>query len=863
MLVSLFAGIILAIPNSNNCSNYINNAVVNDVVKDTIKTEKTDVATVKTAKDSTKVADKKKLPYKPYKEVITNEAKTRKGLFTVHQLEDKYYFEIPDSLMNTEFLAVTRFSKVPGGASRYGGEETNEQTFKFIIGPKNNIFLKLITIISLADSTQTISKAVQNSYLDPIVANFEIKTVGKDSSSWVIDVTDFFKGDNQVVGLTSFDKSIFNLLSLSSDRSYIESMKSFPLNTEIRTVKTYSTTPASSPFSPPIPGRFPLTPAAANAGALTFEINTSLILLPRKPMLKRLFDARVGYFADNYVIFSDQQQKTKDQVFAIRHRLEPKPEDAEKYKRGELVEPAKQIVYYIDPATPKQWVPYLIQGINDWQKAFEKAGFKNAIVGKEWPANDSTMSLEDARFCVLRYFASDIQNAYGPQVHDPRTGEILESHIGWYHNVMKLLHNWYFIQTAAVDPQARKMEFDEKLMGQLIRFVSSHEVGHTLGLRHNMGSSSKTSVEKLRDKAWVEANGHTASIMDYARFNYVAQPEDNISQKGLFPKIGEYDDWAIEWGYKYTGINNPDSDYKYMNKIVISELKKNQRLWFGGESFNNDPRAQTEDLGDNSVKASEYGVKNLKFILNNLSEWTKEEGDQYENLYEMYNQVVSQYNRYVGHVIKNIGGIYETFKSVEEPGDVYESTPKAIQKQAMAFLQSQLFATPLWLLNKDVLNKFSQPNYFERIQTIQVNTISSLNDPNRLYRLVACTERFGAKNTYTLSEMLNDVRTGIFSELNLTEVKIDNYRRYEQKILVDKWITIIKESSSTSVSLPSGFSRNPNIPLYNTDIPSEIKAQLRYLEVKLPEAINKSNDAATKNHLTDLKERIYLALHPR
>ena len=854
MLTTLFAGFCLMMPQTKVASI--------EAVKDTAKIDKTATAALPTSKDSTKLSDKKKLPYKPYKEVITAAAKSKNGLFTVHFIDDKYYFEIPDSLMNTEFLAVTRFSKVPGGASTYGGEETNEQTFKFVFGPKNNIFLKLITIISVADSTQTIYKAVQNSNLDPLVANFEIKTVGKDSSSWVIDVTDFFKGDNSVVGLTSYDKTIFNLIALSSDRSYIQTIKTFPLNTEIRTVKTYSTTSPPSPFSPPIPGRVPLTPAAANAGALTFEINTSLILLPRKPMLKRLFDHRVGYFADNYVEFSDKQQKTKDQVFAVRYRLEPKPEDLEKYKRGELVEPAKQIVYYIDPATPKQWVPYLIQGVNDWQKAFEKAGFKNAIVGKEWPADDSTMSLEDARFSVLRYFASDIQNAYGPQVHDPRTGEILESHIGWYHNVMKLLHNWYFIQTAAVDPQARKMEFDEKLMGQLIRFVSSHEVGHTLGLRHNMGSSSQTPVEKLRDKAWVEANGHTASIMDYARFNYVAQPEDNISQVGLFPRIGVYDDWAIEWGYKYIGINNPDSDYRYMNKIVIAELKKNPRLWFGGESFNNDPRAQTEDLGDNSVKASEYGIKNLKRILEKLPEWTKEEGDQYENLDEMYNQIASQYNRYVNHVIKNIGGINETFKSVEEPGDVYEATPKAIQKQAMSFLQSQLFTSPTWLINKEVLNKFSQPNYFERIQSIQVSAINSLNDPNRLFRLIGCTERFGAKNTYTLSEMLTDLRSGLFSELNQPEVKIDNYRRYEQKILVDKWISIITPSSSNVASFSFG-SRNPNIPLANTDIPSEIKAQLRYLEAKLPTAITISTDVATKNHLTDLKERIYLALHPR
>jgi len=462
---------------------------------------------------------------KPYKEIITDKAVTKKGLFIVHKVEDKYYFEIPDSALNQEILAVTRFSKVPGGGRSYGGEIVNQQTIKFEKGPNNTVFLRVITLISYADSTNIISKAVANSYLDPIAASFPVAAYHKDSvaktSSSVIEDTDFFKGDNQVVSLNPRTKRNMNVSGIAADRSYIQSINTYPINTEIKTVKTFSSSP-STPGLTLSASPFPTTsslPAAEAAGAITMELNTSFLLLPKTPMKRRFFDPRVGFFADDYVYYSDNQQKVESQVFAVRYRLEPKDEDIEKYKKGELVEPKKQIVYYIDPATPKQWRPYLIAGINDWQKAFEKAGFKNAIVGKEWPENDSTMSLEDARFCVIRYFASDIENAYGPNVHDPRSGEILESHIGWYHNVMQLVHDWYFVQAAAVDPKARKMKFDDELMGQLIRFVSSHEVGHTLGLRHNMGSSSKTPVEKLRDKAWVEANGHTASIMDYARFN--------------------------------------------------------------------------------------------------------------------------------------------------------------------------------------------------------------------------------------------------------------------------------------------------------------------------------------------------------
>src|SRR4030095_3652758 len=294
--------------------------------------------------------------------------------------------------------------------------------------------------------------------------------------------------------------------------------------------------------------------------------------------------------------------------------MEPKAEDMTKYKRGELVEPKEPIVYYVDPATPKQWRPYIIAGINDWNAAFEKAGFKNAIIGKEWPENDTTMSLEDARYKVIRYFPSDVANAYGPNIHDPRSGEILQSYVGWYHNIMKLLHDWYFVQASPIDPEARKMTFSTELMGKLIQFAVSHEIGHTLGLRHNMGSSNLTPVEKLRDKKWVEANGHTVSIMDYARFNYVAQPEDNISEAGIMPRIGMYDKWAIQWGYRYTGVSK-EEDEKISTKWILDSLNANPKLWFGGEGRNYDARCQTEDLGDNSMKAGEYGIKNLKYVM--------------------------------------------------------------------------------------------------------------------------------------------------------------------------------------------------------------------------------------------------------
>ena len=806
---------------------------------------------------------------KPYHEVITEKAISHPGLFTVHRVADKWYFEIPDSIFGRDILVSTRYIKTPAGGN-YGGEQVNLQTVDWEKAPGNTVLLRVKTIISVAeDSSQPIAQAVRNSNLNPIAAAFDVQAYGKSADSTsgtiVIDVTDYFKGDNQPISLTPAIKRRLTLAALSPERSYIESIHTYPINTEIRTVKTFLP-PNNAPAAPPSAGgRMPVgeLPAAEVSGVVTVELNNSFYLLPKYPMRKRLFDSRVGYFASQYTVYGDDEQRVEESEFIHHWRLEPKDEDVEKWKRGELVEPKKPIVYYIDPATPKKWRPYLIAGINDWQAAFEKAGFKNAIIGKEWPENDPTMSLEDARFSVIRYFASDIENAYGPNVADPRSGEILESHIGWYHNVMKLVHDWYMIQTAAVDPRARRMKFDDNLMGDLIRFVSSHEVGHTLGLRHNMGSSSKTPVEKLRDKAWVEANGHTASIMDYARFNYVAQPEDNISAKGLYPRIGDYDKWAILWGYKgIPDTRDVEEDKKILNKWIIDSLGANPRLWFGGEGQNFDPRAQTEDLGDNSMKASDYGIKNLKRILPNLPEWSREEADRYENLDEMYGQLVGQFARYMGHVTKNVGGVQETFKSVEQTGDVYEATPKATQKEAVDFLNKQLFATPAWLLNKDILNKFSNPGVEDQVSTVQTNTLKSLLSAARLYRLSVCTARFGS-GVYGVDELLADSKKGVWAELT-TGATIDIYRRNLQKQYVQALIVLITTEAPPPVpaNLPRGLVVFTG-DIRFTDVPSVARVQLVELRGEIATALVKETDKLSKYHLLDVQERIRQALNPK
>lgn len=829
--------------------------------------QKSPASDKKTASDTTAItkpkATKPSNP-KPYKEVITDSAVTRNGLFTVHKVSDKWYFEIADSLFNREILVVTRFSKSPAASHTYGGEEVNEQTIRWEKGPSDVVFLRVVTEVSMAlDSSQPIAHAVRNSNLDPIAAAFDIKAYGKDSKSVVIDVTDFFKGDNQPVSLDPSIKRRYNLGGISSDRSYISFIHTFPLNTEVRTVKTFSSSPNSggTQFGP---SSSESLPAAESSGAVTVELNNSFILLPVIHMRKRLFDPRVGYFASEYTVYSDDQQKVETSTFIHHWRLEPRDEDSAAWKRGELVEPKKPIVYYIDPATPEKWRPYLIAGINDWQSAFEQAGFKNAIIGKEWPEHDSTMSLDDARFSVIRYFASDIENAYGPNIADPRSGEILESHVGWYHNIMKLLHDWYMIQVGAVDPRARTMKFSDSLMGNLVRFVSSHEIGHTLGLRHNMGSSSLTPVEKLRDKAWVEAYGHTASIMDYARFNYVAQPEDHIGPAGLYPRIGDYDKWAIQWGYKnIPGTKDEEADKKILNQWTIDSLKTNPRLWFGGEAQNFDPRSQTEDLGDNNMKASEYGIKNLKRIIVQLPAWTKEEADTYENLKDMYAQLTLQFGRYMNHVSKNVGGIYETFKSVEQPGDVYEPTPKAIQQQAVAFLHAQLFETPYWLLNKDILNKINSPSSNENIINTQGSVLQSLLSSSRLFRMEIIRERYGKSEVYGPDDLVTDLENGIWKELS-AHTAIDPYRRNLQKEYVASLISLINPAQpAIPPNLPRGLILMFGGDIKNTDIPSIARAHLVALRKHILASIPGVSDTLSKYHLEDVAERIKQALEPK
>lgn len=783
-------------------------------------------------KKDASVPDSGKKAIRPYNEVINEKAVSRSGLFTVHKVNDRFYFEIPGALMERDILLVNRVSKSPAGIrpnygrfASYPGDQIGEAVLRFSKGPGLKIYVKKISYVDFAnDSTANgLYHSVLNSSLQPIVAGFDIKAYSTDSAS-VIDVTDYLNADNNIF---SFDaaakKKINNMGGLQTDKSYIQSVKPFPLNVEIKTIRTYE-----------MLGQF-----------VTYELNSSIVLLPAELMKARAYDNRIGYFAKDYKDF-DHPQNPKKGYMINRWRLEPREEDKARYQRGELVEPQKPIVFYIDPSTPKKWVPYLIGGVNAWQKAFEKAGFKNAIYAKEVSLTDSNWSLQDARHSVIVYKPSFVQNASGPQVSDPRTGEILESHINWYHNVQKILHDWYMIQASPNDPKARTMNFDDSLMGQLIRYVCTHEVGHTLGLQHNFIASATVPTDSLRSKSYVTKYGHTPSIMDYARFNYVAQPEDRIDVKDLMPRIGVYDEWAIEWGYRwFSESRSKEEDKAFMNQWIIERLQKDNRLLYASTEFS-DCRIQAEDLGDDPIMSGIYGIKNLQRVTSNLIEWTKTPNENYDDLTEMRTQVFDQYMRYLNNVEALIGGVYWTPKTVEQGGPVLSYVSRAQQRAAVKFFQEQLFDAPEWLNNKRIFSRVGGPGVFVYDKMQEYWLFMIMGDPEKYFLSVFNESNADKDSAYTYDELLTDLETGIWKELR-SHKPIIFPRRNLQKTYVSKLIDIV---------------RIQKIALFGrTDGAAIAQEHIRALCKKIEKEISVFSDRDSRMHLQDVVSRLKVAIY--
>ena len=784
---------------------------------------------------------------KPYSEVITKEAITDEGLFSVHKIGADRYYEIPDSLLGKEMLMVSRIAKTANGIG-FGGGKINTQVLRWE-KKENMINLRVVSHDIVADDDLPIKEAVVNSNFEPVLFSFKIEALRNDSivKSSVIKASDLFSKDVKALGMPDSYRKRYKVTRLDSDKSFIESIKSYPLNIEARHVKTYI---ASAP------------PSNSSLGTISVEINNSMILLPENPMKRRYFDRRVGWFKRDQVDYGLEDQKTKTVSFLDRWRLEVKDEDVAKFKRGELVVPKKQIVYYIDRATPKKWVPYIKQGIEDWQVAFEAAGFKDAIIAKDPPTveEDPEWSPEDVRYSVVRYLASPIPNANGPHVSDPRTGEILESDINWYHNVMSLLRNWFFVQTAAINPEAQTDAFKDEVMGRLIRFVSSHEVGHTLGLPHNMGSSSAYPVDSLRSASFTKKYGTAPSIMDYARFNYVAQPED----KGvaLMPNIGIYDKYAIEWGYRPILDTSAEDEKPILDQWILKH-DGDPLYRFGHQQAGDvvDPSSQTEDLGDNAILASQYGIKNLQRIVPNLIQWTEEDGKDYDELDTLYKQVLSQFNRYMGHVSNNIGGVYENHKTYDQEGAVYTLVSKDHQRNAIQFLHKELFETPQWMIDKDLFSKIEYSGAVERIRSMQERTLNNILSLGKMARLIEQETLYGTK-ALSLVEMTSSLRKGIWSEL-YSGKSIDTYRRNLQKAHIDRLGYLLTAKNQSKQPDWGGYIKSTAVNTSQSDIRSVAKAELINLKNQINSSKGNFSDQMSRYHLDDSVSRINELLDPK
>ncbi|MBU3011856.1 zinc-dependent metalloprotease [Polaribacter vadi] len=791
-----------------------------------IKAQKKKSKKEKTEQTPTKSTLKKSKSPK-YSDFVTAKTKSDEGLFKVHNTNNKFIYEIPESHLGKEMLLVTRIKEIPaglGGGYVNAGSKINTQVVvweKF----QDKILLKVKSYNAVANDSLPIYKSVKVNNLEPIIYAFDIKTQNTDSTAVLVDVTKFFTSDiKAITALPARYRRTYKVKRLDASRSFINSIKSYPNNIEVVQDFTFD---ADEP------------PSNSRTNTITIRVNQSMIVLPEDKMMPRLYDKRVGYFSLGNVDYSSEALKADEKRYIRRWRLEPK--DINAYNRGELVEPIKPIVYYLDPGTPDKLKKYIKQGVDDWAKVFETAGFKNAIMAKYAPTKeeDPEFSMEDVRYSSIRYVASTTRNATGPSVSDPRTGEILESDIIWYHNHLRSYRNRYLLETGAANPSARTLDTPAEEIGEMMRMVISHEVGHALGLPHNMAASYAYPVDSLRSGKFTQKMGIAATIMDYARYNYIAQPGDENVR--FVRQLGPYDHYSINWGYRKVPLaKTPEQEVKTLDKWI--EEKADDPIYrFGAQRF--DPSAQTEGIGNDQVKASTYGVKNLKIVAKNLPEWTSDQTNNYEDLSELYGELISVWSRYVGHVTGNIGGIYEYNKKPVQDGIIYEPVSKEKQKESMIWLQKNAFATQDWLLDPKILANIDESGYTNTMLRLQTRQLFSLLNTSKLERMIDA-EILNPKSYDALS-MVRDLRTGIFSEANYTK-NVDVFRRNLQKSLIDRMGTLLNSKDAK-----------------NSDISSILRGELESLNFQLNIAKNRGVNRITKYHYRDCMAKIKEILNPK
>lgn len=777
---------------------------------------------------------------RPYERVITKDAKSDEGIFTIHTIKDKVYYEIPKSELGKEFLWVSQIAKTTLGVG-YGGQAAGNRVVKWE-RKGNRILLRNIVYDVIADPKLPVSRAVQAANNDTIIMAFNIEAIGKDDSA-VIDATRLFTTE-----VTEFSaRTRLRARGFDAARSFIEKTKSFPTNIEVEVSQTYTSPPDMNPGGgggpQPQPAPNPFAQGMRAGTNATVVMHYSMVKLPEKPMMPRLYDQRVGYFTVRKTDYGIDEHRAPERRYITRWRLEKKDPGAE------ISEPIKPIVYYIDPATPTKWVPWIKKGIEDWQPAFEAAGFKNAIIAKEAPskAEDPYWDPEDARYSVIRYLPSTIENASGPHVNDPRTGEILESDIQYYHNVMNLSRNWYFLQVGPLDPRAKKLPLPDDLMGRLVEYVIAHEVGHTLGFQHNMKASATYPAEKMRDAQWLKTMGHTPTLMDYSRFNYVAQPEDNVAVEDLIPKIGPYDKWATMWGYKpIPGANTPEDEKKTLDEWARGQDAKPYLRFSTAAARGSDPGENTEAVGDaDAVASTTLGLKNLKRVADMLLPATTHSGEPYDDLEELYGRMLGQWALELNHVTAIVGGFNSQQKHGGQDGVRFVIVPKERQAAAVRFLNENAFATPAWAVKPEILRRIEPAGALTRVNVAQERILNSLLSNTRFERLVE-QEAIDGMAAYQPADFMSDVRKGIWSELAGGPVRIDVYRRNLQNSYVEL--------------LSNKLNGRPAV---TDDYRALIKAELRDLSTAIAAAMPRAGDRQTRAHLADARDQIAKALDPK
>ena len=771
---------------------------------------------------------------------VPADAEADEGLFTVHQADGKIYYEIPENLYGRDMAIMSRIAKTAEGLG-WGGDRLAPQQVVQWERRGDKILLRGVTYNNTADDNLPIYKAVQNSNFPTIIESFDI--IEDRNGSALIDVTDLYLKDSRIFGLQNRHRQQYGVRSLDRDRSFMEFVKSFPENIEVRTVLTYQ---ADDP------------PSQQRTGSISIEVNHSMILLPEEPMRPRLFDERVAMISISQTDYGDDAQYSKTKRYVTRFRLEPS--DMEAFERGELVEPKKQIVFYIDPATPEQWRPYFIEGIEEWNEAFEAAGFKNAITAKMAPVDDPDFSLLDARYSVIRYVANPIHSANaGPDVIDPRSGETIRAHINMYHNVMKRLHWWSMSQTGPRNPEIQQPHVSTHEMGEYLRYVVSHELAHALGYPHNQRGNTAYSIDDLRSPDFTNEYGNSSSVVGRTRFNYVAQPEDGDVK--VHRKVGEYDVWSVKWAYTpLPQVDTPEEEKPILNEWIL-ERADDPAMQFGYGRDDFDPTQTTESIGDDWVRASELGMKNLHRVIPNLLDWMGEEGEDYREVKMRYMQMYVHWGRMTERVITAIGGSREEHKRYGQSGPVYTALTREDQERSMAFLDEHLFATPEWLVDKNLVRLFEHVGTVERVRWYQTTGLNALLSPHRLEWMVEQQAMLG-NETYGPAAMLDDLRNSIWKELN-SNSSVDTYRRNLQRAYIDRLDYLLNESIAEAPNPPADY--RPDIGfedlrtdfhIQHSDIRPLIHEQLKTLKSEVESALGNSNDRYSKAHYEYVLKRI-------